>query len=211
MIKSIVVFSTSMALTASASADLVDGSFESADPWSYAFFQGGFDTPWQTTAPDNLIEIWNGFNMGVTPFHGFNFAELNANYASTLYQDVNGLGDFQTVNWTFAHRGRDGVDTMRLTITDLGWDQVAGGAGTDTVLFQQEFSADNTAWVEHFGSVVAIGNLTRFAFEAVSATGGNTQGNFIDNCGFGTSVVPAPGAAALLWVAGLVGLGRRRR
>lgn len=197
--------------SASAQADLLDGGFESADPFGWALFQGGIDTPWRTTAPDNLIEIWNGANMGVPAYEGVNFAELNANYASTLYQDVSGLGDFQTINWKFAHRGRFGVDTMRLTITDLGWDQVVGGDGVDTVLFQQEFSADNLAWVSHFGSVVSIGNLTRFAFEAISAEGGSTQGNFLDDCGFGTTVIPSPGPASLMGIAGLLGLMRRRR
>jgi hypothetical protein len=210
MIKAFLIAAVTASATFVARADLVDGSFESADPWSYAFFQGGYDTPWQTTAPDNLIEIWNGNNMGVTPYHGANFAELNANYASTLYQDVNGLGDNNLINWHFAHRGRDGTDTMRLTITDLGWDQTYGG-GNDTVLFTQEFSADNTDWQFHAGNITSIGNLTRFAFEAVSAVGGNTQGNFIDYCGFGANVIPAPGALSLLALGALTfGFSRRR-
>ena len=58
--------------------------------------------------------------------------------------------------------------------------------------------AVNTAWIQHFGSVVVIGNKTRFAFEAVDAAGGATQGNFIDGCGFGVNAIPAPGATVLL-------------
>lgn len=201
-----------LALSAAASAGLVDGSFESADPWAYAFFQGGFDTPWHTTAPDNLIEIWNGGNMGVTPYHGVNFAELNANYASTLYQDVNGLGDNESINWHFAHRGRYGVDTMRLTITDLGANQVYGG-GDDTVLHTALYSDGTADWGVYGGTITAIGNTTRFAFEAVDAVGGNTQGNFIDWCDFGPGVViPAPGAICMLGVAGVIcGKCRRRK
>jgi len=199
-----------LALSAAAHAGLVDGSFESADPWAYAFFQGGYDTPWQTTAPDNLIEIWNGANMGVTPYHGANFAELNANYASALYQDVNGLGDSQSINWHFAHRGRDGVDTMRLTITDLGADQAWGG-GDDTVLHTALYADGNAAWGAYTGTITSIGNLTRFSFEAISAVGGNTQGNFIDWCDFGSGVViPSPGAISLIALAGFFGCARRR-
>jgi len=210
MLKKLLAIFGALTLALSAKADLVDGSFESADPWGYAFFQGGYDTPWYTTAPDNLIEIWNGNNMGVTPYHGNNFAELNANYASTLYQDVNGLGDNQSINWKFAHRGRDGTDTMRLTITDLGWDQVYGG-GNDTILFQGEFSDSNTAWGLHAGTIISIGNLTRFAFESVDAVGGNTQGNFIDDCGFGANVViPGPSVLAL-GALFLIPANRRRR
>lgn len=210
MIKKLLAPLVAIILSFSAKADLVDGSFESADPWSYAYFQGGIDTVWKTTAPDNLIEIWNGPNMGVPAYHGINFAELNANYASTLYQDVNGLGDYESINWKFAHRGRYGSDTMRLTITDLGWDQTYGG-GNDTVLFQGIFTDDNTEWGLHTGTITSIGNLTRFAFESVSAVGGDTQGNFIDGCEFGTNVViPAPGTIALLGI-GVLFTKRKRK
>lgn len=202
-------FLAALAITTSASANLVNGGFESFPAWGYSFYSGTDpQSGWATTAPDNLIEVWeNGF-LGVPAYEGNSFAELNANYASTLYQNVNGLGDFNQINWHFAHRGRDGVDTMRLTITDFGTDQTVGG-GDDTVLFQQEFSADNTAWQVHFGTITSIGNLTRFAFEAVNAVGGNTQGNLIDYCGFGTNAVPAPGCLALLSLS--VFLNKRRR
>jgi hypothetical protein len=200
-----------LALSTSASAGLVDGSFESADPYSYAFFGGGQDTPWLTTAPDNLIEIWNGPNMGVAAYHGVNFAELNANYSSALYQDVNGLGDNASINWHFAHRGRDGVDTMSLTITDLGADQTFGG-GDDTVLHTALYSDGNSAWGVYYGTITSIGNATRFSFEAISAVGGNTQGNFIDWCDFGPGVViPAPGSICLLGIGAVIGGSRRRR
>ena len=175
--------------------------------WSQASY-------WATTAPDNTLEIWSNGFLGVPAYEGNSFAELNANYASTLYQDVNGLGDNNQINWKFAHRGRDGVDTMRLTITDLGWDQVYGG-GNDTVLFQGDFSDGNTAWGLHVGTITSIGNLTRFTFEAVSAVGGSTQGNLIDDCGFGMNVVipapgaTAPGAIAILALSGLL-VSRRR-
>ena len=197
-------------VVSAASADLVDGGFEGNDVWGYGFIQGGIDTPWRTTAPDNLIEVWSNGFLGVPSHEGVRFAELNANYASTLYQDINGLGDNNSVNWHFAHRGRYGTDVMKLTITDLGADQNIGG-GDDTVLFQQNFSAENTAWSVHYGTVTSVGNTTRFAFEAVSAVGGNTQGNLLDWCGFGTGVViPTPGAIFLLGAAGAI-MSRRRR
>jgi hypothetical protein len=206
-----VLATTTLFVANEAKADLVDGSFESADPWAYAFFNGGLDTPWQTTAPDNLIEIWNGNNMGVVPYDGTNFAELNANYASALYQDVNGLGDLNAINWHFAHRGRDGYDVMQLTITDMGANQsYDGGLVDDTILFQQQFGADNLAWQFHFGTVTSIGNLTRFSFEAISAVGGNTQGNFIDYAGFGQNAIPGPGPIALIMVSSIL-INRRRR
>ena len=204
-----------ISVSTTCSADLVNGGFEDYQTWGYGFFSGSDPTlNWATTAPDNTLEIWSNGFLGVPAYEGNSFAELNANYASTLYQDVNGLGDNNQINWKFAHRGRDGVDTMRLTITDLGWDQVYGG-GNDTVLFQGDFSDGNTAWGLHVGTITSIGNLTRFAFEAVSAVGGSTQGNLIDDCGFGMNVVipapgaTAPGAIAILALSGLL-VSRRR-
>lgn len=212
MIKKLTAIILAIILTPFAKADLVNGGFEDFQAWGYSFFSGSSPTVnWATTAPDNTLEIWeNGF-LGVPAYEGNSFAELNANYASTLYQDVNGLGDYNQINWKFAHRGRYGTDTMRLTITDLGYDQVYGG-GNDTVLFQGNFSDTEFAWGLHTGTITSIGNLTRFAFEAVSAVGGDTQGNFIDGCEFGVNVViPSPGAISLIGAAGLCTFRKRRR
>ena len=206
------IVSSILALSVSSvsSADLVNGGFEEFPSWGYSFYSGSDPTlNWATTAPDNTLEIWGDGFLGVPAYEGSSFAELNANYDSTLYQHVNGLGDFNTINWHFAHRGRYGVDVMQLSIIDLGADQTYGN-GDDTVLYQNVFSADETAWQFHTGSIVSIGNLTRFAFEAVSAAGGSTQGNFIDYCGFGINAIPAPGSISLLLVAGLMTTRKRR-
>lgn len=203
--------SVCLVCTAVARGDLVDGGFESFDVPGYGFYQAGFDTPWLTTAPDGLIEGWSDGFLGVDAYEGSHFAELNANFASTLYQDVGGLAAGAQINWRFAHRGRDGVDTMRFTITDLGANGLLGG-GDDQVLFTGDFSDGNFAWGLYGGTVTSTGNLTRFAFEALSAVGGSTQGNFLDDCGFGAGVpVPAPGAASLLLLASFVFQRGRRR
>lgn len=198
------------AVSASALGGLVDGSFENNDVYyGYGFIQGGIDTSWLTTAPDNLIEVWGEY-MPIAAYEGTRCVELNANYASTLYQTVAPVAAGTSVNWHFAHHGRYGTDTMRLTITDLGGDQAWGG-GDDTTLFTNEFSADNTAWVVNYGGVSSLGNSMHFAFEAVSAVGGNTQGNLIDWCDFGVGVIPAPGAISLLAIGAIIGGTRRRR
>jgi hypothetical protein len=177
---------------------------------------------WETSASDDNIEIWSNGYGGVFAAEGNQHAELNATEVSTLYQDVSGIPANATVGYSFAHRGRLGVDTLRLTISDLGSDNAAGGSGpaADTTLFSQLFSTGNTAWVQY--SAPTIGNLTlgndmRFAFESVSAAGGNQAiGNFLDNVQFGVDVgyvVPEPATAALS-LGGLAGLtlaARRRR
>lgn len=202
--------SACLLVCSSANADLVNGGFEDFQTWGYGFFSGSTPTlNWATTAPDNNLEIWQDGFWGVPAYEGSSFAELNANYDSTLYQHVNGLGDNNTINWHFAHRGRYGVDVMKLSIIDLGADQLFGG-GDDTLIYENNFTADETAWQFHTGSIVSIGNLTRFAFEAVTATGGSTQGNFIDYCGFGINAIPAPGAVSILLASGLIMYSRRR-
>lgn len=209
-LQTIAVATVAILFAQQTNADLVNGGFEDFQVFGYDFVSGSSPTTnWATTAPDNLLEIWaNGF-FGVSAYEGNSFAELNANYASALYQDVNGLGDFNSINWHFAHRGRDGIDVMRLTITDLGADQSFGN-GNDSILFQQEFSAGNLGWQVNYGTITSIGNLTRFSFEAVSAVGGSTQGNFIDYVGFGQNAVPGPGAFSLLAISAIL-FNRRRR
>lgn len=200
-----------LALTATASADLINGGFEEYPASGYSYFSGGSPySGWATTALDNTIEIWSNGTEGVFAYEGNAFAELNAFVPSTLYQVVGGLPTSTSVNWHFAHRGRFGLDTMRLTITDLGANGIFdSGTGDDTTLFTNLFSADTSGWQVHYGSVNTIGGDVRFAFEAVSAAGGPSIGNLIDWCGFGTNVVPAPGAIVLLAFGSLLTVRRR--
>lgn len=204
-------FLAALAITVPVSADLINGGFEEYPASGYSYFSGGSPySGWATTALDNTLEIWSSGTEGVFAYEGNTFAELNAFVPSTLFQHVSGLPTTTTVNWHFAHRGRFGLDTMRLTITDLGANGVFdGGFGDDTTLFTNLFSADASAWQVHYGSVNVIGGDVRFAFEAVSAAGGPSIGNLIDYCGFGTNVVPAPGCLALLSLS--VFLNKRRR
>jgi uncharacterized repeat protein (TIGR01451 family) len=134
---------------------------------------------WKTSASDTIIEVWSNGFLGVPSHSGTQFAELNAFESSTLYEDV-ATTPGQTLSWSLAHRGRSGIDTMRVII------------GPPTGPFPQsgpDISDDNTAWGIHTGSyVVPAGQTTtRFAFRAVSAASGNiTVGNFIDSISFGT-------------------------
>ena len=81
---------------------------------------------WSTTAAGNKIElvstringkvphINNGTTVEVLP-DGNQFAELNADEESTLYQDLDTLAG-HVYEWGLAHRGRSGIDKMVLII-----------------------------------------------------------------------------------------------
>ncbi|MFF4715090.1 isopeptide-forming domain-containing fimbrial protein [Streptomyces eurythermus] len=164
---------------------LVNGSFEQPAISGLALLPDASQTQnpnhvpgWLTTATDHLIEVWHDGFQGVPAADGSQFAELNANQVSTLYQDLPSTPG-ATLYWRLYHRGRAGQDTMAL---DIG----APGA----VVQQRTFTDGNTAWGLYTGTyTVPPGQTTtRFAFRSVSAAGGDpTVGNFLDGIFFGTA------------------------
>lgn len=164
------------------SVSLDNGSFEQPA------FSGGFiilpesSVPgWLTTATDGQIELWRspGNPRAYPAGQGSQFAELNANQASMLYQDV-ATTPGQTLYWSLKHRGRQGNDTMRVMIG------VPGGTLTNV---SGSITDGTAAWGTHSGSytVPAGQTLTRFGFQAVSTSTGNaTVGNLLDDITFGT-------------------------
>ncbi|MFD9378674.1 CARDB domain-containing protein [Streptomyces sp. NPDC059999] len=133
---------------------------------------------WLTTASDHRIELWHSGFQGVPAAEGAQFAELNANEVSTLYQDLPTTPGTK-LYWRLYHRGRQGDDTMAL---DIG----APGSTSE----QRRFTDGNTAWGYYTGTytVPAGQALTRFAFRSISAAGGNRGiGNFLDGIFFGTA------------------------
>ncbi len=129
---------------------------------------------WNTTASDGKIEIWkSGFN-GVPSVTGTQFAELNANMVSRLYQNIC-LRNGETLGWSFSHRGRNGTDVMEFNIYNA--------AGTSKLLVLQSASTGNTAWKNYSGSQVfnLPSGAYQVSFESISSAGGNNSiGNFLD-------------------------------
>ncbi|GAA3109081.1 DUF7507 domain-containing protein [Streptosporangium carneum] len=169
-------------------------------PQRVALVNGGFEQPavtggavgffpdasqngvpgWVTTATDHQIELWTGppNPTNAAPAEGRQFAELNANQVSTLYQD-HPTTPGATLYWRLSHRGRLGVDTMALDI---------GAPGSP--VRQRTVSDDATGWGAYTGTytVPAGQTTTRFAFTSLSAAGGNRGiGNFLDDVFFGTA------------------------
>jgi hypothetical protein len=122
---------------------------------------------WDTSAPDNLIELWYG-GFVKPAYEGRQIVELNANYASTLYQDVpTTYGDVYI--YAFSHRGRAGTDTMRFSLSGIPIRTVADGAG---------------AWGRYGGVITIEDAVTSFQFEAISSSCGASCGNLLDAISF---------------------------
>ncbi|MEV7286385.1 hypothetical protein AB0O01_17715 [Streptomyces sp. NPDC093252] len=164
---------------------LVNGSFEQPAVTDFEILPDSSQTQapkrvpgWLTTASDHMVELWRSGFLGVPSAEGAQFAELNANEVSTLYQDLPTTPG-TTLYWRLYHRGRLGEDTMALDI---------GAPGS--VVEQRRFSDGKNAWGYYTGTyVVPAGQtLTRFAFRSIAAAGGNRGiGNFLDGIFFGTA------------------------
>ena len=156
---------------------LTNGGFESPNAGATYVQVADATVPgWSTTASDGLIELWHtGFN-GVPAGVGTQFAELNATQPSTLYQDV-ATTPGETIEWSLLHRGRGGVDVMRVIIGPPAGPLVAQGA---------DISDGTTAWgrTTRRYTVPSGQTTTRFGFMAVSAVGGASIGNFLDDITF---------------------------
>jgi hypothetical protein len=127
---------------------------------------------WQNTA-ESVVEVWSTGFGGVPAPEGNQFAELNANKAGTLYQDLSTTPG-TTMRWHLKHRGRSGTDTMRVLV----------GKPTGTLTQSgPNLVTPNTAWVQYTGAytIPAGQTVTRFAFQAVSA---GSYGNFLDDVVF---------------------------
>lgn len=103
---------------------IVNGSFEQPGRTDKNAPQLDDVPGWSTTATDHLIEFGVNTQANSAPQllgndksipDGNQFAELNADEVSTLYQNVSTV-DGHIYEWGLSHRGRAGTDTMALII-----------------------------------------------------------------------------------------------
>jgi hypothetical protein len=154
--------------------------------------------------PGPLIEIWATTFSSVAARHGQQFAELNAEAASRIYQNVC-LASGELVGWRFSHRGRQSATTDDVTEFRIGataatnrvvraGTQNDGGGGVVTCYGTSSAdgnvssnsctsTAASNGWRDYSGQFTWQGTTGTQAigFEAVSAAGGATIGNFIDD------------------------------
>lgn len=151
---------------------LINGSFEEpAIPSAWQLIDEAQVPGWLTNAGDNKIELWQSTASGIASFDGEQFNELNASAAAALYQDI-ATTPGTMILWGFAHRGRNGTDTVSL--------RVGSPSG---VTEQAKFNTDNDDWLEFTGTyLVPSGQTTtRVEFQPLSTAGGNNaEGNYLD-------------------------------
>lgn len=175
--------------TATADA-LANGGFEEPviGPATVELLDASAVPPWLTTDVINQIELWSdGFN-GVPAIEGTQFAELNANSAGTLYQDVFTTPG-STMTWSLQHRARAGTDVMQVLIGDPAVADVLGDDGWDYRSPDISHTTDDWGPATDTYLVPAGQTCTRFAFRAVSTGSGDASvGNFLDAVGFDVSI-----------------------
>ena len=152
---------------------LINNDFENVNlPGTNAQLDASLVHGWNTTATDNKIEIWRDGFLGHPAYSGTFFAELNATQPSALYQDIVTVPG-ETIKWGFAHRGRNGNETMQFKVGPTGGNYVTIDNYTD----------GPNAWGYYSGYyIVPAGQLlTRFLFSAVDP---NAAANLIDAATF---------------------------
>ncbi|WP_052595956.1 T9SS type A sorting domain-containing protein [Aureispira sp. CCB-QB1] len=138
---------------------------------SFFLFQDSLVDGWSTTASSNLIEFWRNAHNGVTAASGQQHIEMNATEPADLYFDVC-MFDNESLNWSFYHRGRSGIDSARLLI---------GPPNAEVEIIR--FGTNNTSWIQYAGSYTNThGNASiRFKLQPLHTASNNlTIGNFID-------------------------------
>ncbi|MBC6310904.1 LPXTG cell wall anchor domain-containing protein [Listeria sp. FSL L7-1582] len=151
--------------------DIADFGVHAGSPNVWYVDQEGVEA-WGTSNPSGRIEVWqNGNGQGVPAYSGNNFVELNSDAAGPIYQDIKTIPG-STLTWSFAHRGRSGVDSAELLI---------GAPGNLTPIF---LASDGQEWGTYSGTyIVPAGQThTRLTFAPISTSTGNlTIGNFLDD------------------------------
>lgn len=156
--------------------NIVSDNIDFEDPRITSNFQqmdAGLIPGWETTAPDNKMEIWRSGFLGVPSYRGEQFIEINATSDAALYQEMTTVPG-EVIGINLAHRGRGGVDVMRL---------LAGPSGGPYTEINQ-YSDGTSAWgyYNEYYTVPAGQTTTRFMFETISCNGGpcTGSGNFLD-------------------------------
>ena len=154
-------------------------------------------------SPGPILELWqtprdNSSGGTVNAPEGNQIAELNAAVASRIYQNVC-LINGERVNWRFSHRGRGSSTVRDVAQMKIGASGTVIQVGTtnngafDTPAVSQGTAnapvniAGNASWVRYTGGFNYTGatGVSNIGFEAISAQGGASNGNLLDDIQIG--------------------------
>jgi hypothetical protein len=139
-------------------------------PTTFHFYPQECIPYWQTTAPDDSIEIWKSGYNGVPSYSGLYFAEINASAVASqaLFQSFT-ANISQEYQLQFAHRGRIGFgNTMRVGLS---------GATSGIVFFPGTYTGSTSDWSFNTVNFTATETNYNLLFSATTLEAG---GNFLD-------------------------------
>lgn len=154
---------------------------------------------WSTTATDHLIEFGVNTKTNSAPQllgndksipDGNQFAELNADEVSTLYQNVSTV-DGHIYEWGLSHRGRAGTDTMALII---GPKQDNAPAKPDKNENGQDQFMRLTDWVKRSAATLGVTVPTDGCSQRITVYSKkfDENGGFLNNTGSESPFSTAP-------------------
>lgn len=177
---------------------IVNGSFEEPGQTDKAP-QLDYVPGWSTTATDRLIEFGVNTKASSAPQlwgtdksipDGNQFAELNADEVSTLYQNVSTV-DGHIYEWGLSHRGRAGTDTMALII---GPKQDNAPAKPDKNENGQDQFMRLTDWVKRSAATLGVTVPTDGCSQRITVYSKkfDENGGFLNNTGSESPFSTAP-------------------
>lgn len=156
---------------------IVNPSFEANNPQgagapNFQIFPNGSVSGWDSASGE--IELWDTNFQSVPAYQGLVFAEMNANVAGALYQNICMING-ETISWSFAHRARSGG-----AATQTARFQIANSSGTLIQNLATQASTINNVWNVNTGSATYTGTsgLQRIQF---ITTDPGSFGNFLDD------------------------------
>ncbi len=154
---------------------ITNGSFELPDPGTSGNFANSEVPGWTNQLVDlsteTRIEIWKKGERSNDANEGNYHIELNWSAASSIYQDVS-VSPGDEIDWSFAHRGRQGVDTISFRL---------GAPGSEVEIGQ--YSSGKNQWRIYSGTYTVPDGVTtlRVRFHHISVAGGDGGGNHLDS------------------------------
>ena len=154
---------------------ITNGSFELPDPGTSGNFANSEVPGWTNQLVDlsteTRIEIWKKGERSIDANEGNYHIELNWSAASSIYQDVS-VSPGDEIDWSFAHRGRTGVDTISFRL---------GAPGSEVEIGQ--YSSGKNQWSIYSGTYTVPDGVTtlRVRFHHISVAGGDGGGNHLDS------------------------------